>query len=215
MTQKNASHSQILNEARLSGCGPEGDFGLSSEGGLSTHGLELSAGPGSSANSLCLMERIMSRGGVMLDGGRRYAAAAVLTTVVGLAIVPDAYAASFDIGAGETGTDLTITSNDYNPMNVFSGGVAINTTIDNGGSQYVYSNGIAISTTINNGGTQYVSSGGVASGTTVNNGGMQYIYNSGTANNTTVSDGGTLQVNSGDTVNMTGNNFIYDGGELK
>jgi len=150
------------------------------------------------------MERVMSRGGVMLDGGRRYAAAVVLTTAIGLSVIPDAYAA-LDIGPGMTVNGVTVDAVTDNPMNVFSGGVAIGTTINSGGSQYVYSNGLASGTTISglsSGGTPYygtqnVSSGGSAIGTTISNIGQQNVYESGIANSTTINSGGLQYVYSG------------------
>ena len=171
--------------------------------------------PESSAHSLCLVERIMSRGGVMLDGGRRYAAAAVLTTAIGLTVIPDACA--LDVGPGQTSTGLTVDAGANNPMNVFGGGVANVTTINTGGKQSVYSGGSASSTTINSGGEQHVSANGSVIGSILNSAGWQYVSSNGSAVDTIINDGGHQNVLAngsavGTSINNSGYQSVYSGG---
>ena len=56
-------------------------------------------------------------------------------------------------------------------MDVYSGGSANNTTVNDGGSMTVFTSGSANSTTINSGGSMYISSGCSANNTTVKAGG--------------------------------------------
>ncbi|MBE6403339.1 MAG: hypothetical protein E7039_06420, partial [Lentisphaerae bacterium] len=79
-----------------------------------------------------------------------------------------------------------------NTMNISSGGVADNTTVN--GWMYLSNGGVANSTTVDNGGYMYISSGGVADSTTVNSGGDMYILGDGTANSTTVNSSGYIYI---------------------
>ena len=90
-------------------------------------------------------------------------------------------------------------------INVMNGGVANNTTVNNGGL-YVSSGGTANNTTVNDFGYIYVSSGGTINSTTLNSGYFD-VSSGGTANNTTVNNGRLI-------VSGTANNTTVNGGEL-
>jgi autotransporter passenger strand-loop-strand repeat protein len=69
------------------------------------------------------------------------------------------------------------------------GGTAIDTTINNGGSQLVDNGGTARGTVVNSGGSLQVAFEGVASGATINGGGTEYVHSGGAAQD--VAFGGT------------------------
>ena len=222
MARNSLSYGECLNESRCLS-GGDGDFGLSSGAGLScgVFGLSsgclgLSAGPASSAHTLRLVERLVSRGGVLLGGGRRYAAAAALTTAIGLAAIPEARA--LDIyGFTVAGLNVDNSNPGNNPMSVFAGGIASNTSIGIGGNQYILAGGLAIETYVSAGGGQAVRDGGTANSTTLNSGGEQSIYDNGIAISTTINNSGYQSVYSGGsaigtTINSGGTQIIYDNG---
>lgn len=69
-------------------------------------------------------------------------------------------------------------------------GLATDTTIGSGGSQYVWYNGTATDTQIADGGVQTIESGGVATSTNIADGGSQVVGHSGSAISTTINNGG-------------------------
>ncbi len=107
------------------------------------------------------------------------------------------------------GVAIQTTVNVDGRLDVYSGGVASNTTVNNVGSMGMNVYGVAIETTVNVGRMQ-VFSGGVASNTTVNNGGSMYINSGSVASNTTVNNGGSMTVSSGVAIETT----INDNGRL-
>ena len=75
-------------------------------------------------------------------------------------------------------------------------GTAIDTTINNGGSQDVENGGTASGTVVNSGGSLQVGRG-VANGTTINGGGTAYVRSDGTASDVTFGGtGATLELES-------------------
>ena len=169
-----------------------------SGGYLASSGYALSSGM--SAASMGLLARACSRGGVILNDGRRVAAATILACNVQTVSLPAgttiaiaggaqfvairAAAATYIITGGEQSTGLILNAGDT--MTVLSGGVASGTTITSGGTQNVLSGGTANSTTLIDKGKQIVLSGGMASGCTLrgvntNTRGYQEIFSGGTA----------------------------------
>ena len=111
-------------------------------------------------------------------------------------ILPEGTASSSLITAGGT-------------INVYSGGIAADTTIS-GGVANILSGGEA-SRTILAAGFQIltVSSGGAATGTVINSGGVENILSGGTATSAAINGGATEYVFSGAT---TTGSFVYSGG---
>ncbi len=87
--------------------------------------------------------------------------------------------------------------------------LAIDTTINFGGSQIVFGGGSATGSVINNGGNETVSSGGSDVGATVHDGGNQSVLSGGSATDTVVQDPGRQIVDAGGTVT----NVQISGGE--
>ncbi len=199
----------FLNEMQvLSGAAPESgcdslagaglpSFGLSSGAGLSACGT---AGALSSAASLCLLERLVSRGSLLLAGGRRYTAAAVLAACVGATAAPAVWAQDIkNVTNGESVSGFTLgLGQTYQGMTIYSGGTATSTTISSAGQQFVNKSGVAISTTISSAGVQHVESGGSANNTTIGSGGLQYMQYNAVTSDTIIDNGGTQ--------------IVYDGG---
>ena len=127
----------------------------------------------------------------------------------------EAYAADYYVNSGEILTDVVLEWGDS--MTISSGGVANNTTVNNGRMDTT-SGGVASNTTVNDG-DMYISSGGVASNTIVSGGGWLHLLSSGVASNTTVNDG-DMYISSGGvanstTVNSDGSMYISSGGVAK
>ncbi|EJR3939910.1 autotransporter outer membrane beta-barrel domain-containing protein [Escherichia coli] len=114
-----------------------------------------------------------------------------------------------DVFSGGSATSTTINDG---WQNVYNSGSATSTTI-NGGMQAVYSGASATSTTIN-GGLQVVSRGGSATSTTINSGGRQHVSGGGSATSTTI-NGGWQDVFSGGSATSTtingGMQAVYSG----
>ncbi|MBQ9087575.1 MAG: AIDA repeat-containing protein [Lentisphaeria bacterium] len=122
---------------------------------------------------------------------------------------------SMNISSGGVASNTTVNSN--GGMIIWSGGVASNTTVNSSGYMCIYSGGVANSTTVSSGGDMVIWSGGVANDTTVSSRGSMYIKNGGVASNTTVSSGGDMHIKNGGvashtTVNFWGDMFISSGG---
>ena len=122
---------------------------------------------------------------------------------------------SMNISSGGVASNTTVNSN--GGMIIWSGGVASNTTVNSSGYMCIYSGGVANSTTVSSGGDMVIWSGGVANDTTVSSRGSMYIKNGGVASNTTVSSGGDMHIKNGGvashtTVNFWGDMFIRSGG---
>ena len=111
-------------------------------------------------------------------------------------------------------------------MNVMSGGITTETTVNSGGYLYVSGGGVTNSTTVNSDGWLYVSNGGTANSTMVNGGGLFVSFggkidhtsisngmvslSSGTASNTEITQG-VLYVGKGGIANNT---IVRSGGRL-
>ena len=104
----------------------------------------------------------------------------------------EAYAADYYVNSGEILTDVVLEWGDS--MTISSGGVANNTTVNNGRMDTT-SGGVASNTTVNDG-DMYISSGGVANSTTVNSDGSMYISSGGVAKHTVLNQG-SLYISSG------------------
>jgi autotransporter passenger strand-loop-strand repeat protein len=99
-----------------------------------------------------------------------------------------------NVSSGGSAIDSLVLSSGV--QSVFAGGTAQGATIS-GGSQNVFSGGIASATIVNNGGTQLVTSGGLATGAIVNSGGLQAVNSGGLISGTVVFAGGEQSVASG------------------
>ena len=87
-------------------------------------------------------------------------------------------------------------------------GVA-STTVVNGGTQTIYSGGTALNNTINSAGKQYIRAGGVEKNTQINSLGQQHVMSGGSTSNTVVI-GGTQVISSGGSAS---NMIISAGGQ--
>ena len=95
-------------------------------------------------------------------------------------------------------------------MEVSSGGVALNTTVNYGASVCVKSDGIASSTTVNSGGNLQVSSGGYAKDTELNYSAYCYISPGASASGGNIHSSGRLYASSNTEIN--GIHVSYGGG---
>ncbi len=75
----------------------------------------------------------------------------------------------YDIGNGEVSNGMILS---YDLMIIWSGGIANNTIVNNGGYMYISSGGVANSTTVNSSGYMYISSGGLVTELHLNAGGV-------------------------------------------
>ena len=99
---------------------------------------------------------------------------------------------------------------------VLSGGAAVGTAVNSGGSEYVY--GTTTGTNVNAGGIEEVFSGGTASSAVVNAGGVEAVYHGGTAVGTVVGNLAFELVSSGGKaigtiVNSGGSEYVSAGGK--
>ena len=99
---------------------------------------------------------------------------------------------------------------------IFSGNVAISTTVNDGGYMVVDWDGSATSTTVNSGGGIEVGWDGSATSTMVNSGGFMCVNNSGSVTSTTVNRGGSMTVDldgnaTSTTVNSGGGVYVDAG----
>ena len=103
-------------------------------------------------------------------------------------------------------------------MLVSNGGMANNTVLNGENARLeVFTDGVANNTTVNQGGELRVSEGGLAHSAAVNYDGWMHVCSGGTASAAVVNDGGRLYVSSGGTtndavVNYCASMFVYDGG---
>ena len=116
------------------------------------------------------------------------------------------------VSAGQTGTNIVLSKAvvPYQYMNLY--GIAVMTTINDGGIQYVLSGGVASNTSVHAGGLQYISSGGVASNTEIYSGGVQRIARNGKVDRTIVYSGGLQHIVSACSVYRT---TVSSGGILE
>ena len=143
---------------------------------------------------------------------------------------------SYTVSSGQVSSGITLT---YDNMNVYHGGVANSTTVNQYGQMFVSSGGTANETTVNRGYLS-VSSGGTATAIKENGGYVEVadganatfaanvlnnlkltwtatVHSGTTANSTTLDEGGGLKVFSGGmasstTVNNNGNLYVSSGG---
>ena len=106
--------------------------------------------------------------------------------------------------------------NTVNSGTEFISGTVSGTTVLRG-QEEIYTGGLAISSTVGTGANQIVSSGGTANGTTVLSGGYQYVYSAGIANGAIVANFGHQEIEgggiaSGTTVSGGGYQDIFGGG---
>ena len=106
---------------------------------------------------------------------------------------------------------------DNSTYNVESGYMALDTTVNAGGTLNVVGGGQTNNTVINNGGAEILASGAFADLTTVNWGGGLHVYSGATARRTTVNQSGYLGVGNGatavsTTVGEIGEVTIWGGG---
>ena len=138
-----------------------------------------------------------------LGAGRHIALVLSLAAVINFVPAPASALTIIAISAGQTMDGKTLAgahytgSADYAGFEIYSGGLATNTTIHNGGNQFIYSGGSATNTTVNLLGGQYVSSGGRATSTTLNYEGGQYIDSGGSASDTLIHSRGLQVIYSG------------------
>ena len=112
----------------------------------------------------------------------------------------------------ESGASVTFASNTFSGLTLSSGatlhaGTIASSTVLVGsreisGYLHIYSGGQAIDTTVNDWTELHIFSGGMANGVTANRGGEICISSGGVANNVTLADG-NAEVSSGGTINMT------------
>lgn len=111
------------------------------------------------------------------------------------------FAATQDVGSGETVSDQIISITDpYDTLNVNDAGTANSTTVNNGGTINVNNGGTANDTTINAGGIANIDTNGIANNVTVNGGIVSTANNGGTINGLTVEEGGQFDFSTDATV---------------
>src|SRR5262245_20707707 len=93
---------------------------------------------------------------------------------------------TFKVTSGETDFGFKLNAGDV--INVFAGGLAIVTVVNNGALENI--SGIASGTTVSAGGNEVVFAGGTASGTTLAFDGAQTVRAGGVASATTVGSAG-------------------------
>ena len=108
----------------------------------------------------------------------------------------------FDVYSGGIAYNTTLRSDSFAPI-IFSGGMASNTTIFSHNRMVVSSGGIARNTTTSNGGLLIVSSGGTAYETVIKKGEGLIISPGGVVNHTTIHSGGSFVISSGISVRDT------------
>ena len=205
------------------------EYLVSSGGYLVSSGYALSSGM--SAASMGLLARVCSRGGVILNDGRRVAAATVIACNVQTVSLPAgagavALAAAAQLvaiqaaateqiipdgdikSAAWTENDGTMADGDEQTIN--SGGTGTVTTLN--GTQTINSGGTGMVTTMN--GFQDVNSGGTGTIVTMN-GGNQFVSGGGTVMN--LNSGGTQIVETGGSgtvmnLNSSGGQTVWAGG---
>jgi autotransporter passenger strand-loop-strand repeat protein len=133
-------------------------------------------GPGGTASSASV-----SGGGTMIvsAGGAAFntqSAAAAILSVTNL------------VTSGQTISGVTVASSSL--LDVGSSGLALSTTLANGGTEIVSSGGTASVTVVSSGATLEVLAGGSAGSTTVLSGGTFIVLSGGTATSTVISSGG-------------------------
>ena len=142
------------------------------------------------------------------------ASIAILTGCLAVSNSSPSFAASKDVGSGQTESDLVIPTTDYDTINVYDNGTANNTTVGSSGTFNIESGGTANTATINSGGIMNISNNGTASDVTVNSGGeLNISSNGGTVNGLTVNDDGRFNISTDATV--TGGNFYGQSGSIE
>lgn len=147
----------------------------------------------------------------------KYSYLASIAILAGCLTVSDSspsFAASKDVGSGETIADQVIPTTDYDTINVYDNGTANNTTVGSSGTLNVEVGGTANTATINSGGIMNISNNGTASNVTVNSGGELNISSyGGTVNGLTVNEGGRFDMSTDATV--TNGNFYGQSGSVE
>ena len=176
-------------------------------------GGELHVSSGGEANSTTV-----NSGGLLMvySGGTAANIIASNGAQLGITVASDTYIQGSYNGSAFEMKDAYISGYTLNSnchLDVYSGGVADETTVNSGNRMWV--TGVANKTTINSGLVD-VSSGGVVSDTTVNSGYM-YIFSGGVASETTVNSGGIVRISSSGTATATkvnsGSITVFSGGE--
>ncbi len=125
------------------------------------------------------------------DGGQQYVYGGMDTS----ATISSGGQQFVEASGTEPGSALFATIASGGEQEIFSGGVTVSTTINDGGA-YNYS-GSTTDTTINSGGFELDYSGTTATAATVNSGGIEFVLSGGDAEGASISSGGTLGLQGG------------------
>jgi autotransporter passenger strand-loop-strand repeat protein len=155
---------------------------------------------------------------VIYDGGMELLDAGALD--IGAHVIggeQDVYGSAVDVllTGGVDTLGATVAANEF----VRSGGVTVNTSVNNLAAEWVYAGGIASGTVVTPGGTLLVETGGSATSAMIGGGsspGFEFIYAGGIADNTILNNFGYEEINAGGgarntVINSGGAELIFGG----